>query len=300
MTSAVTLPSSPTTPQQAPPLASKPYLDRCVEDLSPSKVAQFEKTANWWSNIATIGTVAFFALAIGAFIATSILFPAYTPIAGIGALILAMPAASKSKELYDWSKVAHGQACKYRAIQNNYSNLTRQTPDQLQQLLMEKGIIWYQIPGIDIQHPENLTRLTPLLARAQYLEKQTQFWMELRDEKINGTRLFTQTTEEDKTRKARLHHLALCCEDAAMDFKMKSAFVNAVLRKPDFKGTIENLGILSKSDYPSRMVGDALNDPTANQMLSFNNHNIAPLTFNDVKTLPVAALGQRIFTAMAA
>jgi hypothetical protein len=277
------------------------YLNRCVEDLSPDKVAHFEKKVQHWDTISIVSTVAFFALAIGAFIAASILAPVYAPFVGIGAILLALPASQKIKQFQEWSQAAQNEADKYKEIQRNYTDLTGQTPQELQRILLSIGIIWIQIPGIEVQHPEYLSRLNPLLARAKYLEKQTEYWIHLRDQHANEARLLqTDTTDSTKDKKAIARHLALKCEDDAMNFKIQSAFVNAVLRKSDFCGTLEDLGTLSKCNYEDRALGNALNDPTVNQILTFNNRNLAPITFNDLKTLSVADLGQRIFAAMAA
>jgi hypothetical protein len=276
------------------------YLNRCVEDLSPDKVASFEKKAKRWHIISIISTVAFFTFAIGAFIATNILAPIYAPVAGISAILLALPGTQQVKKFQEWSGAAQSEAEKYKLIQRNYAKLTGRTPQQLQRILLQMGIIWNHIPGIQIQHPENLSRLNPLLAQAKYLEKRTEYWMNLKDKHANKARLHPTTTDSEKNEQAIARHLALQCEDEAVNLKIQNAFVNAVLRNPDFCGTLEDLGTLSKSNYEDRVLGNALNDPTVNQIFTFNNRNLAPITFNDVKTKSVADLGQRIFAAMAA
>jgi len=299
MASSVALTSSASTTQpNSSSISRTPYLNRCVEDLSPNKVTDFERKANQWNIVAIASGVAFFALAIGAFIVTSILFPAYAPFVGIGALLFAIPAVQQIKKFQEWSQTAQDEAKKYKAIQHNYADLTGQTPEQLQHTLLQMGIIWNHIPGIQFQHPENLSRLTPLIAQAKYLEKQTEYWMNLRDQHASAAR--TLPTDSGKNEKTTSRHVALLCEEEAMNLKIQNAFVNAVLRKPDFNGTLEDLGTLTKYDYTDRALGNALGDPTVNQILSFNNRNLAPFTFNDLKTMTVADLGQRIFAAMAA
>lgn len=276
------------------------YLNRCVEDLSQDKVASFERKATLWKIISVVSTVAFFALAIGAFIATSILAPISAPFVGIGAILLALPASQQVKKFLEWSQAAQNEAEKYKAIQRNYTDLNGRTPQQLGCLLSQMGIIWDRIPGMGIEHPENLSRLNPLLAQAQYLEKQTEYWTNLREEHANKARQLPNATDPEKKEKMIERHLALICEDEALNFKIQNAFVNAVLRKSDFCGTLENLGTLAKINYEERTLGNALDDPNANQIFTFNNRNLTPITFNDIKTMSVADLGQRIFAAMAA
>lgn len=302
MASSVALTSAQTsTHPNLSSISKTPYLDRCVEDLSPNKVTHFEKKSNQWHILAIVSTVAFFALAIGAFIAMSILFPFYAPFAGIGAILLAIPAAQQVKKFQEWSQDAWNEAKKYKEIQHNYADLTGQTPQQLGCRLSQMGIIWYHIPGMGIQHPENLKRLNPLLAQAKYLEEQTKYWMDFKEKYANEAQQISATTDLAKAEKAMLGYRALSCEDEAINFKIQNAFVNAVLRKPDFKGTLADLGTLSKrSNYSGQSQGNTLNDPTVNQILTFNNRNLAPISFNDVKTMSVANLGQRIFAAMAA
>ncbi len=274
------------------------FLNRCVEDLSFDKVASFEKKASQWDIITIVSTVAFFALAIGAFITTSILAPVYVPVTGIATILLALPAAQQIKQFQDWSQIAQNGADKCKAIQRNYADLTSKPPQELQRILLQMGIIWNHIPGMEIQHPENLSRLNPLLAQAKYLEKQTEYWMNLRDKYANEARMLpADSIKDDQT---KLRHHALECEDEAVNFKIQNAFINAVLRKSDFNGTLEDLATLSKTHYRDRALGNALNDPTVNQILTFNNRNLAPITYNDVKTMNVADLGQRFFVAMAA
>jgi hypothetical protein len=274
------------------------YLDRCIEDLSHDKVVSSEKKANHWQIISIVSTVAFFALSIGAFIATSILFPAHMPIAGIGALLLALPTVQQIQKFQEWAQAAQYETEKYKAIQHNYSDLTRQLPLQLQQTLLYMGINWNQIPGM--QNPANLSRLNPLLAQAKYLEQQTDYWLKERDKNIDAARLISSAgaTPGQIDQKLLFTHRALRYEHQALQLKIQNAFTNAVLRNPDFKGSLENLGTLSKITYQERLFGNALNDPTSNQILSLNHPNLAPITFDEVKTMTVAALGQRIFAAM--
>jgi hypothetical protein len=268
---------------------TKTYLNRCVEDLSPDKVKSFEKKVICWNVVSVVCTVAFFALAIGAFIATSVLATAYIPVAGISAILLAIPAVQQVQKFQKWSQEAKDEAEKYKRLQHHYADLKKQTPHHLQQLLIQKGIAWNSIPGI--QTPDQLARLNPLLAQSKYLEERTQHWMDLRDKYANEAK----TAEAEQ--KTGLHYLALQYEEEALRVKIQNAFTCAILCNPDFKGSLDDVATLSKNTYNDSILASALNDTSANQMLTFKNH-LAPVSFNEVKTMSVSQLTQRIFSAM--
>jgi hypothetical protein len=285
MASAITPSSQNLTHPSSATAQTKTYLNRCIEDLSADKVTRFEKKATRWKIAFVVSTVAFIALAIGAFIATSLLAVAYMPVAGLSAILLAMMAAPQIQKLKEWSQDATDEAVKYKRIQHHYADLTRQTPEQLQHLLAQMGIIGSQ---------GNLTRLTPLLARAKYLEERTQYWTGLRDKDVNDA------TAAEQPKKNTLCYNALQNEDQALFAKILNAFTNAVLRNPDFKGSLADVATLSKNNYYDSILSNALGDPSSNTVLTFKKGNLSPLSFNDVKTMDVPQLGQRIFTAMTA
>ncbi len=291
-----------TTTSQAPVTTSSTtpattYLSRCIENLSPEKVANFQGEASKWRTIAIISTVAFFALAIGAFIATSILLPAYLPLAGIGSLLLAFPAAQQVQKFLGWAEEAQKEADKFSLIQREYTDLNAKDPIGLQRELLKMGILWFQIQGMQVTQPERLSELNPLLAHAKYLEGQTEVWLGHRDNHAHEAMM--QRGENDQ-KKAQEQRYALRCEDAALNCKIKNAFYQAVLRKPAFTGTFDDLGALSKNGFEERMLGNGLGETTANNLFTFSNATIAPITYEQAKTMTVAELGQRFFTAMAA
>ncbi len=280
--------TSPTTPNTT-------YLSRCIENLSPEKVANFQGQASKWRTVAIISTVAFFALAIGAFITTSILLPAYLPLAGIGSLLLAFPAAQQVQKFLSWAEEAQKEADKFSLIQREYADLNAKDPVGLQRELLKMGILWFQIRGMQVQHPERLSELNPLLAHAKYLECQTTALLEHRDQHAREA----QQAGEDIQKKAQEQRYALRCEDAALTCKIKNAFYHAVLRNPGFTGTFDGLGTPSKNGFEERMLGNGLGETTANNLFTFNNATIAPITYEQAKTMTAAELGQKFFTAMA-
>jgi hypothetical protein len=271
---------------------TKPFLNRCVEDLSPDKVAGFEKKADRWQILTVVSTIAFFALAIGAFIATSVLAPIYLPVAGIGSLLLAFLVVPQVQKFQEWAKAAQDEGNKYKAIQRYYADLTTKNSHELTIILQGMGINGMQVR-------QDLTRLNPLLAQAKFLEEENRKCMQLKDDFIRQAQQLTKP--DDLKQRVMMHVDALLNEKKALHAKIKNAFVNAVLHNPDSNiGSLEDIATFSKINFTEQLLLNAMNDPSANQFLTFKNRNHAPITLNDVKMSSVAQLGQRIFAAMAA
>ena len=263
------------------------FLDRCVEDLSPSKIAECEKKICQWNTISIISVVAFFALAIGGFIAASLLAPVWVPpVVAIGSLLLAIPATSKIKEFHQRAESAKGEWDKYIKIQHYFADLTVQTSESIQNILRQQGI--------STSGQENLGQLKPLLAQAKFIEKQTDHWIAERDNWAKDQREIPATSENYEERKRQCQAHVIICQDQALYFKMQNAFINAVLRNPEFKGTFETLGAFSKLEVNKSEV------KVPQEIFTFKNRNITPISYEDAKTQSVAELGQRIFAAMAA
>ncbi len=250
------------------------FLDRCIEDLSPTKIADCAKKAWKWNAISVICVVAFFALAIGGFIAASLLAPVWVPpVVAIGSLLLAMPATSKVKEFLEWAESAQGEAEKHKEIQRNFADLSGQPSESIQNILRQQGIF---TPG-----SENLDRLKPLLAQSRYFENRTKVLMDLREDCDYTTMTFPP-------------NLGKFYEYEGIHCKIQNAFINAVLRNPEFRGTLETLGTLSKLEVNKSEV------KVPQEIITFKNRNITPISYEDAKSQSVAELGQRIFAAMAA
>lgn len=291
-------------PAAAPAPAPAPvqtFLSRCVEELTPITVSDFESTAKW-KDIAALGTIiAFTALAIGAFILTGVfLSPLYLPIAGISALLLAPTAVSFYNKFDQEAQLAKMEAAKHTVIQRHYQDLTTMNTLQIQTILLQKGINWLQIPGMSAANPARITEVNPLIARHLYWEGQIQTLENQKQE--HQTKLQTLRAgnpEENRENIFVAGQNILHSERLIADAKLKCGFINAVLRKPDFAGGMSQVGEISTLSTEERLVAGALGDAAANQLYVFNNRAIQPLTIDDVKRMSVAALGQRIVAAMA-
>jgi hypothetical protein len=280
--------------------ASKSFYNQCFENLSPDKIS----TAKRWSNLylvaAGVTFVAFTALSAGLFAAAGFLAPLYVPFVGIGALLSALPVVNFVKKFLESSQDCDKQAIKYRSIQQHHNTLTQQGPQNAHLNLIRRGITWFQIPGQALNHPDDIAAIYPILAHAMYLDDKIQEDLQTKERLTNeaNTLVGADFTANRQTI-YELRTAALFTEQRAMETKVEAAFVNAVLRKANFNGSLEDIASLTRVNYFDRMLGNELNSGAAvNEFLTFKNRNLASITFNEVKTLTVAQLGQRIATAI--
>jgi hypothetical protein len=296
--------SLPTAPSQTPPLVTTPsesFLSRCTEDLAPFKVTTLEQSSMLWQGAATVYFIAFTALAIAAFVSTTILMPSVVPCVGLAILVSVGPVSACVKNFFERSKNADKEADKYRAIQKHYKELSSKTPLQIQAELASRGISSFTIPGFNPSNLQTISRLIPLLAKAKYLDEKTQTHLELRDLANTEAKKLTAANFQKNRNQIYDNKLtALIAEQKAMESKIQEAFVRAVLQRGDYKGTLEKIATLTKLTCVERIVfsNELSNIPEANQFLTFKNSNLAPITFDNVKELSVTELGQRISAAM--
>ena len=276
------------------------YLNKSIEDLRPEKLAECKRTATKWHAISIVTGVAFFALAIGATIAASIIAPAFTSLVALSAILLAIPAAAKVGKFYTRYLDAKNEANAYKELQRHHTDLANKTPADLKRILFnDMGILWNQIPGIEDDHPERLKDFIPLIAKAKYFETAKARNMELSQKHLTEANALPTTTETQKLEKEYKYHLALDREDVALRFKVKQAFVNAVLRNPNIVGNVYDVGTYSAMSSGTGAVCRQLDGPNAEPLFTFNR-DIAPLTYDEVKNSSVANLGRKMLAAMAA
>ena len=244
------------------------YLSLCTENVKPEKVAECERRSTLWTVAAVVSMVAFFALAIGAFIAIGIFAEVYLPVAGISAIVAGLMAANKVKDLFEWSESAKNEADKYKEIQKHYVDLT----------------------ALNAQNPTN-----PVLAHAKFFEAQTEKGLKEKEEFLAKERTQPEPTEET----GLLHFQALNCEDAALKAKLHNAFARAVAQNLAFAGTLETLGTLRNASSIEICLRERP-DASRDVMFKFNNSRIAPITYNELKAHSVDQLVQRIRAGMAA
>lgn len=277
------------------------FLARSIKDLDSSKAGTYNMHSKLWLVAAGVTFVAFTALAAGAFFYAGLFLPTYVPFVGLGSLILAMPVANFVKNFLEYSEASRKEAQKYSTLLEHFEQQNKKTTPQLQNELLSRGILWHQIPGIQQRDPEALTKLIPVLAQAKFLDDKIQEELDSKEKLTTDARdLARANFAENRQKIYDLRSTALFIEDRALNTKVHAAFVNAVLRKSNYNGTLDDVASLTDVGYHERILGDALNDPTGvNTFITFKNRNISPITHADVKRMTVAELGQRFVAALA-
>jgi len=302
MTTAITHSTQSLTTSSTASTAQPSFLQRCIEDLSPDKVSFWDTESTKYTIIAAVTFVAFSALAVSTFVTAGILFPVYLPFVGLGALFAAMPVASWVKNNLDYSVSSKNEANAYNAIQKNYADLSQKEPLAIQVDLISRGITWFQIPGISLAQPDAVKTLNPILAKAKHLDDVIQQRLKERDDlSEEANQLAATDFTQNRKQIYDLRNSALFAEDRALETKIQAAFVNAVLRKGDFNGNLEDLAAISNIAYNERILTNELNQGVSlseHNVLTFNNTNLVPITHAEIKRLTVAELGRRIVAAM--
>lgn len=276
------------------------YLSLCIQDLSPDKVSTFNTQSTLWKAAAVVTVVAFMALAVVVFVSANIFMPIYAPLTAITALLMAAVVYPYVKSFLNFSEEAHKEAEKHKTIQHNYTELSKRSIVQIQQELAGRGIQWTQIPTIPSHQPEKLADLNPLLAQAKYLDTKIEEDMKHKESMgQEASALFKNNPAENRNKIHELRHGALFAEHRALQTKIQAAFVNAVLRKGDYNGSLETIGSQAPINYEERILGNALGgDPSINDFFTFKDRSIDPLSYQDVKTLNISQLGQRLIAGL--
>ncbi len=290
ISSATTHPCSTSTP-------NKTYLQQCTDDLNPGCLSSFERKATLHQVAAIATLVAFTVFSLGSIAATALFAPIYVPLTALSVCYLFKYVQKGSDKLQLWSDQAGARAEQLKQISSHYQGLSTAT---LQQTLQEKGITWSTIPGM--QNPANLETLKPLIARHIFWEKHVAKLEERKQEKLaKATKLTEKNHVENKGRIYDLQCEALEIEKRALEGRIKTAFINAVIRRPGFLGTLDNLGTLSPITGQERVIGNAVSSgSTMNQLFTFKDGRTAAITIDEVKRLTITDLAQRILSAMPA
>ena len=274
----------------APP-SPKTYLQQCSEDLAPAVISSFQTKSTLWQVASVATLVAFSVLAVSSFCAVGIFAPIYVPIAGLTAVLLLRP-VNKAYKLFElWSDEAHARAEQLKDIKSHYLEISPLNSVQLQLNLQQKGIFLSTVE----HSPADLQTLKPLIARHQFWEGHVRDIQTKIQGKLNeATRLTTGNRAE--IYELRCHALEL--EKQALEAKVKNAFISAVIRRPAFAGTPEDIGTFSKLSAQERAIGNAVNTASVNEFFTFKRSGFAALTADEVKRLTVAELGTRLIAAM--
>lgn len=289
--------SALTHPQAA---TSKSYLQLCVDDLDPHLASSWQWKSTLWQTAAVATHVAFTVLSIGSICAAAVYAPIALPILAVSSFLL-LKLVNKAHDLLErWSKQASARAYQLKEISRHHQELASVTPEQMQQILLQKGIPWMMIPGM-LQNPAHLTTLKPLLAREAfwegYVQKQVRKKL-LKLAKAEGLSL--ESYDKNKKEIYNLRCEALEIEKRALEGRLKRAFIHAVIHRPTYVGMLNDLGSFSEVSGQERAVGTAASAPSINQLFTFKNGLAPTITVDEVKQATISDLAMRILSAMPA
>ncbi len=275
---------------------SRTYLQQCTEDLSPSQISSAQRKSVLWRVAAVATYVAFAALTIGGIaLAMATAAVVYIPVITISALFLLKFVQKGHDQLEKWADEAKVRAEQLKKISGHYQELDSVTTEQLQQLLQQKGIPFSSIPN-----PNELSKLKPLIARHTFWEGLVQELEKKKQEKIDeAVKLSSKDCTEHSDEIYDLHCEALEIEKRALEAKVKNAFINAVIQRPDHIGSLDDLGSFSKVTGQERAVSNAAgNAGKFNDFFTFKNERMQTLGFDEVKSMTASELAGRIVAVM--
>ncbi len=289
---AVTLPPTalqtlPLTQPQAPQEPQPPnYLQRCVDELEPDMASAHETNATLWDIAAKATLVAFVILAVGAFVATGIFAPIYLPVVAVVAFCLLQPAFQLYQKFASYSLETEKRAEQLREITLEHNAL----PDNARLIgmkLAEMQIAWNTLPGM--RQIDDVNQLKPLIARHEYWSKQQGRF------EAEANRLITATnelqtaaaaapaapTDSDapslRERVLTNRENAFNAQESALISKVNTAFIHAVIQRPQFAGALNDIADFDETSFTVRALSRHFNDPAADHFVLFKNRNLQPI-----------------------
>ena len=292
------------------------YLQRLVQDLDP-KVAAHHEFCKRAFEVALIVYVlivpvlllivpVLFVLAAGSSVVLGLF-----PVAPLLAIPLVAIGLGIAGGLTTKGIVNFFETCKEEHA--NKERFLTDISEKLQSLPDDARVIRHQLTSMRVPGAENLdnpTRFRPLIAYHDYwTEKQTtnaniasSFLSEAH--RLDAEALAAQEEGNKSSLQKQADNLrlrALEFLDKAVTAKVNAAFIHAVIQRPEFAGTFDDLATISSRSSLERDSAQQVNDPAAQQFLVFKNRDIQPITRGELSnhtTMPVRLIAERFVQAM--
>lgn len=277
---------------------TKTYLQQSLEDLEPGNLSSLQQKSTLWQVASVATLVAYTALAVTGLGLAAMYAPIYIPVLAVASLFLLGPTQKGANVFEEWADQTKARAEQIKEISQNFQAMSSATTRDLQQTLQQKGIHWFIVPGM-VLNPANIDTLKPLIARHAFWEKRIEKIETNKTSKLTeATKLATENYEKNKEEISRLRVDALNLGKNALESKIKNAFINAVIRRPDFKGALENVGTFSPMTGPEQAIGTAVGATSAAELFTFKKGGVAALTIDEVKRSRVPDLAMRLLAGM--
>lgn len=275
---------------------STTFLQRCQQELDPSLLRSAQCKEILWKTAALVTVVAFSVLVVGTFaIALQVGTPALIPIGGVVCLLLVDVVQAIHKLFSTWAANATERVKQLKGINGHYQQLSASNPTQIQHLLQHKGI--YHVTGMQ-QNDPNLNALKVLIAHHLFWDDYNREWTTKKQEKLDlAAKLHQESYVDNCDEIYELRSEALDFEQQALEAKVKAAFVNAVIRHPQFTRELNDVGTFSPQTGQERAIGMLSGVQSACHFFTFKS-NLSPLTYDQVKELSIADLALRISFGM--
>lgn len=288
--------------QTTPPpvTASEPtMLQKITERIDPAQIQRLENTVFGFSTAAKATAIFFSAAAFVGFVGTAVLAAHLIIPVAVGAFALLAGTAFVCRLFQSVAHIAQNSLDESKEIQSYQMRL--RTPQDVRNSLILKGIQWNTIQGI--QNESDLLRLTPLIALHDKIEADIAHQERTGQEKVyEANRLALELGHAevdcsnciDLTKKAVDYAIrrveANEAESNALSKKIEAGFINALIRRPNYTGTIDQFGC--DFSYPPS------NNP-ASYAFVFKVRNLSMITTQELNSMRVAQLGLRFAEAMA-
>lgn len=274
------------------------YLQFSEEELNPDLQAFHAKESTLY-RVAAIATVVAFSVIVGAAVVVTIIYaPLFIPLC----LIYSVPALMVAKRVHHYfdhrSELASDRANQLAGIKKNFEEIEDFAPEQIQQLLQQKKINYI----FRMRHNDpSFVTLKPLIARHTFWENHVAgLEAQKQDFSSRANELESKNSTRDKEKITALRNAALEVEKDALESKVKNAFINAVIRRFAFTGTLQDLGTFSLLSSAEREINIQNNVPGANDLFTFKNGTTYTILYDEARDLDIYTLGTRFMTAMPA
>ena len=268
-----------------------------IEKSNPKKIAAIEKSSTLWHVIGKITPFVYTILAVGSFIASGLLAPFYLPVVGFIATTGLFVAEPFRKNCLSYAQQSQETANERRVLADKTEALPKNI-SALNALLGGLSINSKQI--CNLSQEEDLIKLRPLIALyASQVEKINKIQEDMSQAETDARELLNNPTSANlefygmpKILATRIH--AMYLKDNFFDQKITTAFTQAVLLRPWFQGSLENLCSLNKTSSHDRALANAFNDPTTEDFVLFNNVEESKLSRNETREMSIAQLAERL------
>lgn len=273
------------------------FFNHLIETIDLAKIPEYEKKSACWRTAAIVIAIVLPLIAVG--ILTTAIFT-FTSVFVITTGIVSIALISITIALYKifnrFARQAEKETSQLKGIEEQLQKIDHFTPAEFHRLLWDQNhMIPTDIP-IFANDPE-LKTIKPLLAFQRYLDERIGYFEGEKQKILNHLSSATATTF-GRWEKVEWQQKALKFEYSMYQSKLLNSYLNAILRKPNHVGNLEELGQRVDLLHFKILISNDTPIPLSSHFFIFNNNAVDPLTFEIMRDQDIAWIGQRMATAM--